>query len=120
MVTLRRRDSVAILVLALIGVALWVGIFFWIETSAPTAPEEKKLLSRQEALDRFDRLTPEARLQLVEKRATADKEFQPAVRGDLVSTIVVRGSLEPVKYTDIYCTVKASTKGSAIIIKMDR
>jgi multidrug efflux pump subunit AcrA (membrane-fusion protein) len=77
--------------------------------SQPPARRGKALPSHQELLDRFVQLTPAARFELIGKITKADKELQTAVRSDLVSTVVERGSLQPSAASDIICRVKAKT-----------
>jgi multidrug efflux pump subunit AcrA (membrane-fusion protein) len=78
----------------------------------------KKPISQAELLERFDRLTPAARLQFFLKIAKADKEFQAAARNDLVAMIQERGSLEGARVSDVICRVYArNTSGVATTIK---
>src|SRR5262249_41788262 len=80
-------------------------------------PKGKKNPVQLELLERFDQLTPKARLELVEKQPGADKAFQPAQRGDVTLKIVARGNLESANTTDIYCKVRNFKPGHAIVIR---
>jgi multidrug efflux pump subunit AcrA (membrane-fusion protein) len=108
------REAFAVVVLAALAAALagW-GPGFAAQPGQAQG-KEKKPLALEDLLQRFDLLSPAARLQLVDKIAKADKEFQPASRGDVVLTVVARGSVESVDNGDIYCKVQSRTKGSTI------
>ncbi len=90
------------------------GAFAWETVGAQPGPAGNKIIPRQELLERFDKLTPKDRLQLVEKLPQAAKEFQPAERGDVVLMVMARGTLESSKNTDIYCTVKPRGFGNTV------
>jgi HlyD family secretion protein len=64
-------------------------------------------------LDRLRALEPADRLRLVEKLAGANTPFAAARRGDLVASVVERGTIEPANFADLICNVKAREKGSA-------
>src|SRR5206468_1400985 len=59
----------------------------------------------------FRGLEPGERLKVVEKFG-GDAAFTAAKRDDLAATVVERGSLEPVNYSDVVCKVKAKDKDS--------
>jgi HlyD family secretion protein len=84
-------------------------------TAAAQSPAQKKRAQLQELVERFDKLTPVARWQLLDKNTKkADQEFQAARRGDVTLKIVERGSVEPPAGGEIYCTVRSTKKGSTI------
>ncbi len=60
----------------------------WLAPGYAGAP--KKTPARQELVERFDRLAPVARLQLVEAHVKAEKEFQPVTRDQVVATVLAR------------------------------
>ena len=64
-------------------------------------------------IERFRALEPAERLQFVEKRAEAKVPFVAASRGDLVTVVIERGSIEPANYVELICKVKAKRKESA-------
>ena len=81
-----------------------------------------KPISQTELLERFDRLTPAKRLEMIQllmihKLAKTDKEFQPAVRKDMVLILEERGSLEAAQVSDVICRVKAKTTSGTATIK---
>src|SRR6516225_1096459 len=81
-----------------------------------------KPISQTELLERFDRLTPAKRLEMIQllmihKLAKTDKEFQPAVRKDMVLILEDRGSLEAAQVSDVICRVKAKTTSGTATIK---
>ena len=81
-----------------------------------------KPISQMELLERFDRLTPAKRLEMIQllmihKLAKTDKEFQPAVRKDMVLILEERGSLEAAQVSDVICRVKAKTTSGTATIK---
>jgi hypothetical protein len=57
---------------------------------------------------------PAARLRLVEALPRGGEELHKVARGDVVSTLVERGALDPVAASDVVCRVKSRTKGSTI------
>jgi multidrug efflux pump subunit AcrA (membrane-fusion protein) len=81
---------------------------------AQTGPTEGKKPAPPLLMERFDALTPAARWQLVDKATKSTKDFQPAVLGDVIVTVVERGSLEPVQAADITCAVRSRSKGSNV------
>jgi multidrug efflux pump subunit AcrA (membrane-fusion protein) len=89
----------------------------------PDNQKGKRPISQAELLERFDRLTPAARLEKIQlltihKLAKIDNEFQPAVRKDLVVILQERGSLEGAQVSDVICGVKSkNTSGVATTIK---
>src|SRR3954471_13240829 len=88
------------------------GALAWGAAGAQSGPAGNPVIPRQELLERFDKLTPKARLELVEKLPQAAKEFQPAERGDVVLLVIARGTLESSRNADIYCEVRADTPGT--------
>ncbi len=64
-------------------------------------------LSRQEALEQFRKMSPEQRLQWVEKTAGRGQPFVAVVCADLDVTVVERGTLDPSDASDIVCRIKA-------------
>ena len=64
------------------------------------------------ALERFRQLEPSERLKLVEKVAGGKEPFAAAKVGDIVSTIVERGSVEAARTIELSCKVKAKDKDS--------
>jgi RND family efflux transporter MFP subunit len=109
----KQGNQLAGVLVVVLGAAL-AGFTSRVDSAAQPAVAGKEVLSRQELLERFDQLTPAARLELLDKVSKADKEFQPAVRGDLIATVVARGALEPAQVSDIYCKVRALNKPSTI------
>jgi len=71
-------------------------------------------LSPQERLELFRKETPAARLRLVEALPRGGEELHKVARGNVASTLVERGALEPVAVSDVVCRAKARTKGSNI------
>jgi multidrug resistance efflux pump len=64
-------------------------------------------------LERFRRLSPEQRWALAQKAAGKQALYRLG-RADLVVSTVARGSLAPAQSSDIYCTARCGTKGSAV------
>ncbi len=86
-------------------------------TSAAAEPQPQDGgadLSPRERLESFRKETPADRLRLVEALPRGGEEFHKVARGNVVSTLVERGALEPVAVSDVVCRVKARTKGSTI------
>jgi multidrug resistance efflux pump len=77
------------------------------EPPARPAAKEPAALSQQEALKRFRKLSPEERLQRVEKMAGGAKTFVAVTRADLNVAVLERGTVEPADATDIVCRLKA-------------
>jgi multidrug resistance efflux pump len=82
-------------------------------TDAPP-PAKPRMLTRLEALEQFRKLTPQERLQRVQKVTKDDKAFVAVKRGDLELVVVERGQVEAADAVDIVCRVKARTPGSTI------
>jgi RNA polymerase sigma factor (sigma-70 family) len=72
---------------------------------------DKDPVALQDLQQRFGQLSPEARLELIDKIATDEKEFQPVSSGDVTLTVVARGSLESADSGDIYCKVRTAVAG---------
>jgi multidrug resistance efflux pump len=66
---------------------------------------------RQEALQRFRKLSPEERLKRAEQVA-GRRIFYLVTRGDLKVTVVERGTLDAAETRDLICRVKAQGKDS--------
>jgi RND family efflux transporter MFP subunit len=103
----RVREIVAIFFLVACVVA-WRPTF-----AAPPDQPDKKPVPLQDLLQRFDKLSPEARLQLVVKTIKPEEAFEPVAKGDVVLSFVARGSLESSDNGNVYCELKAGTRGSA-------
>jgi RNA polymerase sigma factor (sigma-70 family) len=58
----------------------------------------------------FDDLSPAARLQFLGKITDPEKAFQAADRGDVVKSLIERGSLASVDSGDIYCRVRTNPR----------
>src|SRR6516162_2323121 len=82
----RVREIVAIFFLVACVVA-WRPTF-----AAPPDQPDKKPVPLQDLLQRFDKLSPEARLQLVVKTIKPEEAFEPVAKGDVVLSFVARGS----------------------------
>jgi multidrug resistance efflux pump len=77
-------------------------------------PKRRAARTAQEALERFRAAGPVDRLKLVEKLAGDATAFVAVKRADLRVTVVARGTLEAARSRDVYCTVRAGTRGSTI------
>jgi hypothetical protein len=77
------------------------------------AADEPAGLSRQQALERFRKMSPEARLERAVK-AGGVKAFVSVTQGDLAVTVVERGTLDAAEASDIVCRVKARSAHSTI------
>jgi len=75
-------------------------------TPLPSGPAEE--------MDRFRALASTERLKLVEKLAGANVPFSATKRGDLAVAVVERGLVEPARYADVICKVKAKDKLSTV------
>jgi RND family efflux transporter MFP subunit len=96
--------SATVLVAALMGCPASVG------GGAKAVPGQ----TREEQLERFRKLSPEARLRLVGK-TLGDSAWQKVARGDVVSTIAARGHLFP-EGAAVYCRARTGLKGSDPLI----
>lgn len=76
------------------------------------AADEPATTTRQEALERFVKLSPQERLARVEK-ALGGKALIPVTRDDIDITLVERGVIDAAEISDIICRVKASAGGQA-------
>jgi HlyD family secretion protein len=76
--------------------------------NGPTSP------SRRQALERFRKMSPEERLQHVEKAANGGRAFVSVTRGDLKVTVVERGIIDAAEGSDIICRVKPKTASSKV------
>jgi hypothetical protein len=81
--------------------------------AGPSGAQVKKG-AKQQALETFRKLSPEARWELIEKLPDNLREFHTVKRGDVAFTIVERGALEPGESSDVFCRLKARQKGSAV------
>jgi multidrug efflux pump subunit AcrA (membrane-fusion protein) len=87
-------------------------------TSARAADEPSAtgpaVRSYREALERFGKMSPEERLQQVEKMAGGGQAFVAVTRGDLYITVTERGTLEAADATDVACRVKAKERSTPV------
>src|SRR5262245_11335820 len=74
---------------------------------AAQPPAVKPAQPRQEALERFHKMSPEERLNHVARTGGTEKAFAAVAREDLDLTVVERGSVEPADAIDIVSRVKA-------------
>ncbi len=86
------------------------------DVGEPQSPAGKKTVPSEVALEAFDKLSPAERWKRVAKTTNAAKEYEGVVRGDLVKTLVARGSLESARPGNVICTV-ATPKGTTTVIK---
>jgi RND family efflux transporter MFP subunit len=74
--------------------------------------DDTEELSPQQRLELFHKETPAGRLRLVEKLPRSGDEFHKVTVGNVVATLLERGSLEPAGVSDVVCRVKARGKGN--------
>jgi multidrug resistance efflux pump len=74
------------------------------------SPPNKAAPTRQAALERFRKLSPQERLQQAEKAARGGQVFVTVARGDLDVHVVERGSLGPSQASDVVCRVRMGGK----------
>ena len=82
------------------------------EEAAPAKPAP--VLTRQQALEQFRKLSAAERLQRVQKVAKDKQAFVPATRGNLAFTVTERGQIEAADAVDVICRVKARAQGSIL------
>lgn len=90
------------------------------QASAVAQPPKKSppVSALSAAIERFRALEPAERLKLVERLAGEKSPFNATAKGDLVVSIVERGSIEPVNAPELVCKVKQKKDAaSATVIK---
>ncbi len=109
-----KRGTTALLVLfAVLFAGLW-----WAGFGQPQPPGAKETVPDAALLEGFDRLSPTERWLRISRTVAAAKECASVVRGDLVKTLVARGSLESARPGNVICKVRApKSSTTAAVIK---
>lgn len=82
------------------------------ETQTGNRPEPP--LGRQERLEKFRRLTPAARLRLLEKLPQAGRLFDKVSRGSIRPTVLERGVVDATTNQEVICRVKAKSPANPV------
>jgi RND family efflux transporter MFP subunit len=86
----------------------------------PPAPAPQQAAGRadapptaQEVLERFRKADAAGRLAMVRRLPEGGQDWHTVARGDVTTTVVERGAVEPVLVTDVVCQVRGREAGKA-------